>query len=119
VNDLRCPSCHAPRETDDNFCRRCGRQITVNLPVERASNLPTETSGGIPASLVGSVAVLAIGTGLEGLARRMAGSAARGAARAAGLALVRRDQAPVKTQAEVPAVVVKEFFYVREVELRR
>ena len=65
--------------------------------------------------------MLAIGTGIEWLARRLAGSAARGAARAAGRALTKREQSPVKaaTQDDSPAVVVKEVLYVRQVNLRR
>lgn len=118
MNSLRCPSCTSPRDADDNFCRRCGRQITVNLPAERESTLPAASApGGLPPTLVGSVAVLAIGTGLEWLARRVAGNAAR----AAGRALVRRDgpaaKAPPSTS--TPPVTVKEVLYIREVELRR
>jgi hypothetical protein len=121
VNDLRCPSCSAPRDSDDNFCRRCGRQITVNLPAVREPSLPAETSGGLPPTLVGSIAVLAIGTGIEWLARRMAGSAAKGAARAAGRALTKRQAAPASRASSVadPAVVVREVLFVREVDLRR
>ena len=115
----RCPSCNAARDPDDNFCRRCGRQITVNLPAVKEANLPAETTGGLPPSLVGSVAVLAAGTALEWLARRLAGNAAR----AAGRALVRREPTPVaKTrhaQTATPAVTVREFFYVREVDVNR
>ncbi|HWO74059.1 MAG TPA: hypothetical protein VNN21_10940, partial [Dehalococcoidia bacterium] len=81
MNGVRCGRCGAVRETGDNFCRNCGRQFTVNLPALRGSNLPTIRKA-IPPSLVGSVAVLAVGTGLEWLARRLASSAARAAGRA-------------------------------------
>lgn len=120
VNDLRCPSCSAPRDPDDNFCRRCGRQITVNLPAVRESSLPIESARGLPPSLVGSIAILAIGTGIEWLARRMASGAARGAARAAGRAIAKHQPAQTapKKRAPDPAVVVREFVYMREVDLQ-
>jgi hypothetical protein len=87
----------------------------------REPSLPAETGGGLPPTLVGSIAVLAIGTGLEWLARRMAGNAARGAARAAGRALTKRQpEAPVRAASPAePAVVVREVLFVREVDLRR
>jgi hypothetical protein len=74
---------------------------------------------------VGSVAVLAVGTGVEWLARRFAGTAARGAVRAAGRALIggqdrlptRRGAGPAKKTPN--QVSVDEFIYVRKVELRR
>jgi hypothetical protein len=113
---LYCPSCKAARDSDDNFCRRCGRQITVTLPAVTKPALPVE-SRGIPPSLIGSVAVLAIGTGLEWLARRLAGNAARGAANAAGRALIKRDQPSAARDSS--AVVVKEVLYVRQTQLRR
>jgi len=116
MNDIRCPSCGASRDADDNFCRRCGRQITVTLPALRPANLPAESKG-IPPSLIGSVAVLALGTGLEMLARRVAGGAAKGAARAAGRALLNRTS-PAAAKAE-PAVRVDEVLFIRQVHLRR
>jgi len=89
----------------------------VNLPVVREPRLPAEARK-VPASLVGSVAVLAVGTGLEWLARRMAS----GAARAAGRALVRRE--PEQSPAIPPAsssdsVTVEEVLYIRQVRLRQ
>jgi len=105
------------RETGDNFCRNCGHQFTINLPAVTAGNLPAIRRA-IPPSLVGSVAVLAVGTGLEWLARRLASSAAR----AAGRALIGLDRAPDlpkgKTAAP-PDATVDEFLYVRRVQLRR
>jgi hypothetical protein len=61
--------------------------------------------------------VLAVGTGLEWLARRMAGSAAR----AAGRALVGADRTPSTKPAPRPDgdVTVDEVLYVRKVQLRR
>jgi hypothetical protein len=69
---------------------------------------------------VGSVAVLAVGTGIEWLARRMAGSAAR----AAGRALIGGQDSAVVATTPKPAprpddVTVDEFLYVRKVQLRR
>ena len=71
----------------------------------------------IPTSLVGSVAVLAVGTGIEWLARRMAGSAAR----AAGRAIVGTDRPlPAKRQQpQTSSVTIDEVVYVRKVEVRR
>src|SRR4051812_2621566 len=97
MNELRCPSCGLEREISDNFCRRCGRQITVNLPEPTSANLPVIRTPDLPAavralppSLIGSVAVLALGTGLEWAARRLSAGAARGVARAAGRALINK-----------------------------
>ncbi len=89
----------------------------------REERLPAETRA-IPPSLVGSVAVLALGTGLEWLARRMASGAGRAVARAAGQALVgranRASSPPARQQPVVPAdgVQVDEVVYIRQVRLR-
>jgi hypothetical protein len=66
------------------------------------------------------MAVLAVGTGLEWLARRMAGTAAK----AAGRALIGssdRSQAPATRRATPSdeAVTVDEVLYIRKVQLRR
>jgi hypothetical protein len=104
------------RDVGDNFCRACGHQFTVNLPAVRSANLPALKRGGLPPSLVGSVAVLAVGTGLEWLARRMVGQAAR----AAGRALIGADNPePPKPAPRTDNVTVDEFLYVRKVQLRR
>jgi hypothetical protein len=117
VETLTCARCKATRDSHDNFCRSCGHQFTVNLPVVRESNLPIKTAPSIPPSLVGSVAVLAVGTSIEWLARRFAGTAAR----AAGRALVRGDRpvTPVKGAALEPDVTINEVVYVRKIEVRR
>lgn len=116
VDSPSCSRCDAARDLADNFCRRCGRQFTVNLPAVRPPLLPVRART-IPPSLVGSVAVLALGTGLEWLARRVAGSAAR----AAGRALVERSPGSAVAQRESPtdALTVDEVLYVRKVQLRR
>jgi hypothetical protein len=62
------------------------------------------------------MAVLAVGTGLEWLARRMVGSAAR----AAGRALIGDESAPTaKPAPRRDDVTVDEILYVRKVQLRR
>jgi hypothetical protein len=116
VDHLRCNHCHAPRDRDDNFCRRCGRQITINLPAVRESSLPA-ASRGVPPSLIGSVALLAVGTGLEWAARRLAG----GAVRSVGRALVSQPKPapPAKATPPSDAVTVDELIYVRQVRLHR
>jgi hypothetical protein len=105
------------RETTDNFCRVCGHQFTVNLPAVHETRLPARTSGGLPPSVVGSVAVLAAGTALEWLARRLMNSAAR----AAGRALVSADplQPPAPRPSASPDVTIDEVLYVRKIEVRR
>jgi hypothetical protein len=120
MNALRCSRCQLPRDTNDNFCRRCGHQFTVNLPAVRAVNLPEVQRGrtSLPPSLVGSVAVLALGTGAEWLARRLAGSATRAMARK----VLGGSSAQVPARAESPGtrdVTVDEFVYVRKISLRR
>jgi hypothetical protein len=88
----------------------------VNLPAVRETRLPVR-SPALPPSLVGSVAVLAVGTGLEWLARRMASSAAR----AAGRALIGAERSPTttKSRSEPESVTVDEVLYIRKVQLRR
>jgi hypothetical protein len=118
VEALKCNRCGAPRETNDNFCRRCGHQLTITLPAVSESNLPAR-SRALPPSLVGSMAVLAVGTGLEWLARRMAGTAAK----AAGRALIGADRAqppaPKRAAPSDDTVTVDEVLYIRKVQLRR
>ena len=118
MSDLRCSRCEFVRDTNDNFCRRCGHQFTVNLPAVRSVGLPqVQRSRAIPPSLVGSVAVLALGTGAEWLARRLAGSATRAVARKM---LGGNSQVPAKAQTPAPRdVTVDEVLYVRKVSLRR
>jgi hypothetical protein len=128
VDTLTCPRCGASRETEDNFCRRCGHQLTVDVPAGRSlpavqpQRLPARSQS-LPPSLVGSVALLAVGTGIEWLARRMAGTAGRSVARAATRALIGRERLPANPVASPPStpstVNVDEFIYVRKVELRR
>ena len=116
MDAVSCGRCGATRETTDNFCRRCGHQFTVNLPAVRSRSLPAVRRT-LPPSLVGSVAVLAVGTGIEWLARRMAGSAAR----AAGRALIGQDRSvtAAKPAPRPEDVTVDEVLYVRKVQLRR
>jgi hypothetical protein len=116
VDAVKCGRCGATRDTNDNFCRRCGHQFTVNLPAVRSRNLPAVRRT-LPPSLVGSVAVLAVGTSIEWLARRMAGSAAR----AAGRALIGQERAVAEPKRELRPdnVTIDEVLYVRKVQLRR
>jgi hypothetical protein len=117
VDKLTCARCGVTRDTQDNFCRACGHQFTVNLPAVRENRLPVRTSRAIPPSLVGSVAVLAVGTGIEWLARRMA----KPAARAAGRALIGAGDRslPAKRDGGSANVTIDEVVYVRKVEVRR
>src|SRR5688572_9262423 len=119
MSDLRCGRCEFPRETNDNFCRRCGHQFTVNLPAVRSVGLPqVRRSRAIPPSLVGSVAVLALGTGAEWLARRLAGTATRAVARK--MLGSNNAKLPAKPQPATPSdVTVDEVLYVRKVSVRR
>jgi hypothetical protein len=97
MNDLRCGRCNLSRETQDNFCRRCGHQFTVNLPAVTQVNLPAvrRRNRTIPLPLVGSMAVLALGTTAEWAARRLAGSATRALARGV---LAGNSKTPTKAQ---------------------
>ena len=119
MSDLRCGRCEFPRDTNDNFCRRCGHQFTVNLPAVRPVGLPqVQRSRGLPPSLVGSVAVLALGTGAEWLARRLAGTASRAVAKR----VLGGSSSQTPAQAQPPAttdVMVDEVLYVRKFTLRR
>jgi hypothetical protein len=128
VESLKCSRCSNPRDTEDNFCRRCGHQLTVEIPSRsaavpavRPNQLPAARTPALPKSLVGSVAVLALGTGVEWLARRFAGSAARAAGRAAGRALVGQERLPSRqtNPSAAKSVSVDEIVYIRKVELRR
>lgn len=115
VTPLHCTRCGTSREIDDNFCRRCGHQFTVNLPVVQTPNLLPVRARAIPPSLVGSVAVLAVGTGLEWLARKLAKTAAVTASRA----LVGQSGRPAPRGNAPDDVTVNEMLYVRKVQLRR
>ena len=116
MDKLTCGRCGGSRDTQDNFCRTCGHQLTVNLPAVREAQLPVRQGRAIPPSLVGSVAVLAVGTGIEWLARRMAGSAAR----AAGRALITGGRPGLPTRrTQSQTVTIDEVVYVRKVEVRR
>ncbi len=117
MDKLTCARCGLTRDNQDNFCRSCGHQFTVNLPAVRESRLPARTNRSIPPSLVGSVAVLAVGTGIEWLARHMA----KPAARAAGRALIGAGDRPLSTKRGdgSPDVTIDEVIYVRKVEVRR
>ena len=79
--------------------------------------MPAPIVKGLPPSVIGSVAVLAVGTGLEWLARRMAGSAARAAGRA--LVSTDRPQPPVPRRTRDADVTIDEVVYVRKVQVRR
>lgn len=117
MDAVSCGRCGVRRDIGDNFCRACGHQFTVNLPAVKTPRLPAVKRGGLPPSLIGSVAVLAVGTSLEWLARRMVGSAAR----AAGRALVGADRTPPPTKPAPRSddVTVDEVLYIRKVQLRR
>lgn len=117
MSALTCSRCGQAANHEDNFCRNCGRQLTVNLPAVAPNRLPVSMRS-VPRPLVGSMAVLALGTGLEWLARRAAG----GAARAVGRALIGQgDTAPAReVKSSTPAQVdVDEVVYIRKVQLRR
>lgn len=123
MSDLRCPNCRLSCDIRDNFCRNCGRQITItvpsNMPAVRAPELPAVVRS-VPPSLIGSVAVLALGTGLEWAARRLSSGMAKGAARAAGRALISRaGGGQPAAEATTPTTFVEEFLYIRQVEVRR
>ena len=113
MNQLRCSRCSNLRATEDNFCRHCGHQFTVNLPAVRPILLPLSGASRLPRPLVSSVAVLAVGTGLEWLARRLA----KPAARAAGRALI--NGAGREQSGDVTEGTIDEVLYVRKVQLRR
>jgi hypothetical protein len=118
VTMLACSRCTGPRDDADNFCRRCGHQFAVALPAVRSVNLPERREQhGLPPSIVGSVALLALGTGAEWLARRLAGTAARTATKAV---LGRGRNLPAKSTASSPQdVTVDEVLYIRKVQLHR
>lgn len=116
VDTVKCGHCGVRRDVGDNFCRACGHQFTINLPAVKNSGLPAVKQGGLPPSLIGSVAVLAVGTSLEWLARRMVGSAAR----AAGRALVGAEaKVATKPAPQKDDVTIDEVLYIRKVQLRR
>jgi hypothetical protein len=120
VAPLTCDRCGTICENGDNFCRRCGQRMPSSLPVVRTPNLPIRTNA-LPQPLVRSVAVLAVGTGLEWLARRFAGTAARAAGRALiGLDRPASSQTSLSKAQQLPSeAVIDEVLYVRKVQLRR
>ena len=93
--------------------------MAASLPAVRSANLPVRSSRALPQPLVRSVAVLAVGTGIEWLARSFAGSAARAAGRAL-VGIERAPPTPASKPAELPReAVVDEVLYIRKVQLRR
>lgn len=116
MNPLHCGRCGALRDTQDNFCRSCGHQLTVNLPVVQRPSLPVlpVRPQAIPPQLVGSMAVLALGTGLEWLARRFASNAAR----SAGRALVSQDRSEA-ARPNSSDTSIEELLYIRKIQIRR
>jgi hypothetical protein len=119
MNSGFCGKCGAGRGETDNFCRRCGSALAVDLPVLRSTRLPAVRRRSLPPSLVGSVAVLALGTGIEWVARRLAVQAAQ----AAGRALLRGSSpaaaSPNRSIKGDGDVAIDEVLYIREVRLRR
>ena len=92
----------------------------MNLPVVHNVNLPERREQrGLPLGIVGSVALLALGTGAEWLARRLANTAVRSATKA----VLGRTLGPVnqpKSALTTPKdVTVDEVLYIRKVQLRR
>ena len=117
MDSNRCDRCSLPHDAGDNFCRRCGRSLSAGLPAIRPAASVTKpvSSRSVTPSLVGSVAVLALGTGLEWMARRLMGTAAR----KAGRALVSgAETRPAPRQPKTEATI-DELIYVRKVQLRR
>ena len=108
----------------DNFCRKCGHQLTIDQVTVRSSakpatsfqQMPTVTVP-IPPAVIRGAAMLALGTGVEWMLRRMAGNAAR----AAGRSLVPGGgSVPAKHLNAGPReATVDEVLYVRKVQLRR
>ncbi len=117
VNANRCDRCNLPHETGDNFCRRCGRSLSAGLPAIRpVANVTTPSrSSALAPSLVSSVAVLALGTGLEWVARRLMGTAAR----KAGRALVSGGESRPVPREQTTDDTIDELVYVRKIQLRR
>jgi hypothetical protein len=122
VNASRCQRCQAEYQAGDNFCRRCGNRLAMSPAVQPARAVVRRTPG-LPPSLVSSVAVLAVGTGLEWLARRLVSTAARSAGRAlAGEGDIRPQPTtpPPAPKQEAPlTATIDEIVVVRKVQLRR
>ncbi len=83
MDNPNCNRCGAARDVSDNFCRKCGSQLTAaTLPAIRP---PTQVIQArpvsIPPSVMRGVAILALSTGAEWLRRRLAGNAASAAGR--------------------------------------
>lgn len=116
-----CNRCGTVRDTTDNFCRKCGHQLTIDVPAVRPVTAVQPTANpinvSIPPSVVRGVAVLALSTGVEWMLRRMAGNAAK----AAGRSLIPGTGTPAKQLKDggPREVTVDEFLYVRKVQLRR
>jgi hypothetical protein len=121
VETPNCNRCGAVRETSDNFCRKCGHQLTIDLPAVRPTGAvqpvkPLAISVPIPPAVVRGVAVLALSTGVEWMLRRMAGNAAK----AAGRSLIPGAGSSKQLKAGEPRqVTIDEVLYVRKVQLRR
>ncbi len=131
---LRCESCSAPRDADDNFCRRCGASLNdasrpaerVTLPaVPSSSYEPVPWRPAVPPAVQGA-AVLVAGTVAEMVLRGLASRLFRTGARL----MVRRPEnggrrtevvkaEPDREPADGDAHIVSETWFFRRVRVRR
>lgn len=121
MDSAHCTRCGSERDTTDNFCRSCGHQLTIDvLPARRpapAVPAPRPVTVSIPPSVVRGVAVLALGTGVEWMLRRVAGNAVKVAGRSL---LPGASASSAKQLQQAPRdLTINEILYVRKVQLRR
>jgi len=125
VDTLRCTRCNKDRDSADNFCRNCGLTLTPppqsQLPVVRPAAAVTTARPAptISRSIVRSVAVLAFGTGLELVTRRLMGSAAKSAGRALTNGVLPRPSRNAAKSEAADEVTINELVYIRKISLRR
>jgi hypothetical protein len=71
---MQCPNCHAKYAEDDQYCQRCGSDLSKKSSsiVPLQTNLPAVLyNSPVPRSVAAGVGALAVGVGLELLRRNL------------------------------------------------
>ena len=104
-----CPACAAAFDAPDNFCRRCGEQISGrSLPVVVQQSRSLLVRQDVPPALVKTAAALAAGTVLQIAGRALLGAITQRAS----------NPAPSRTPGRRPSRTISETVYIRRTQVR-
>jgi hypothetical protein len=114
-----CGRCATVCDQDDNFCKRCGMALSdEQLPLKREQHLPAVSRPRVRAAVVRAVAVVAVGTLTEIMARRVAREAGRRVASAVRLPIGRKQPKALRLVDDGPQVV-SDTVFIRRIQVRR